>query len=641
MTQEISLANAQALPSEQVSLEDIEPVTHSGRASLSRAPSLARFGRYDLLGRIAFGGMAEIFLAREVSETGRAGRHVVLKRVLPHVAEDEHFVEMFVDEARLAMHLNHPNICHVYAFGEESGSYYIAMEWVDGMPLSKLIRRARERGGVPIPVALRITAMVAEALDYAHRASDSQGEPLGIVHRDVSPQNVMVSYDGPVKLLDFGIAKAASHSTRTEAGVVKGKFAYMSPQQCLGEPIDARADVFALGLCLYEILTGRNPFKRQTEFDTMRAIVYEDAPPLAEAITSREPRLEIQRELESLIARAIAKKPEQRFQSAAEMQMAIEQVLARSGTVVLAAKVGELMHDLFASEIKAGPQLDRRLSMPPPRAAVPSGENDAMSSLPPPANATQRIELATPHDDERPSSIVPPRRRVLGMLMVAAGLLLFAVTGGVGAWVAYTMGAQGAHSEVVIPTVGAGPGEVHAAPTTGAIYVDSTPSGARIELADRGEVGTTPMEIGLLPPGHYLVRLRAEGHDGWERAIDLRAGDRAQLVAVLSAIAPVVEEDEVEAEPPAAAEPRTPRTSRREREPAAPPGRVSINSRPWSKVYVGGRLLGTTPIGDVEVQSGSVRLRFVDRDGEEHVRSITVPPGGHAREFFDLRAQAE
>ncbi|AKF11531.1 serine/threonine-protein kinase [Sandaracinus amylolyticus] len=639
MTQEISLANAQALPSQQVSLDDIEPVTHSGRASLSRAPSLARFGRYDLLGRIAFGGMAEIFLAREVSETGRAGRHVVLKRVLPHVAEDEHFVEMFVDEARLAMHLNHPNICHVYAFGEESGSFYIAMEWVDGMPLSKLVRRARERGGVPIPIALRIVAMVAEALDYAHRASDSQGEPLGIVHRDVSPQNVMVSYDGPVKLLDFGIAKAASHSTRTEAGVVKGKFAYMSPQQCLGEPIDARADVFALGLCLYEILTGRNPFKRQTEFDTMRAIVYEDAPPLADAITSREPRIEIQRELEALIARAIAKKPEERFQSAGEMQMAIEQVLARSGTVVLAAKVGELMHDLFANEIKAGPQLDRRLSMPPPRATVPSGENEAMSSLPPGPNATQRIEVATPHDDERPSSIVPPRRRMLGALMIAAGLALFAVTGGVGAWVAYTMGAQGAHSEVVIPSVGAGP-SAPAAPTTGAIYVDSTPSGAHIELEDRGDVGTTPMEIGLLSPGRYLVRLRADGHDDWERAIDLRAGDRAQLVAVLSANAPDLEEEEEEAAEP---EPvaRAVRPSRREREPAAPPGRVSINSRPWSKVYVGGRLLGTTPIGDVEVQSGSVRLRFVDRDGEEHVRSITVPPGGHAREFFDLRAQAE
>ena len=138
------------------------------------------------------------------------------------------------------------------------------------------------------------------------------------------------------------------------------------------------------------------------------------------------------------------------------------------------------------------------------------------------------------------------------------------------------------------------------------------------------------MEVGLLPPGSYLVRLRAEGHEPWERAIQLRAGDRAQLVATLA---------EIEPEPERSVE-RAP-VARREREPAAPPGRVSINSRPWSKVYVGSRLLGTTPIGDVEVQSGSVRLRFVDRDGVEHVRSISVPPGGHAREFFDLRSEAE
>ena len=442
ITQELSAVDAEPLPSEHVSLDDLDDAPSSGRASLVRAKSIARFGRYDLIGRIAYGGMAEIFLAREVAEAGRAGRFVVLKRVLPHVAEDEHFVEMFVDEARLAMHLNHPNICHVYAFGEEQGSYYIAMEWVDGMPLSKLIRRARERGGVPIPIALRVVAQVAEALDYAHRACDEAGEPLGIVHRDVSPQNVMVSYDGPVKLLDFGIAKASSHSTRTEAGVVKGKFAYMSPQQCLGEPIDARADVFALGLCLYEILTGRNPFRRQTEFDTMRAIVYEDAPPLADAIAQREPRAEVQRELEALVQRATAKKPEERFQSAAEMQIAIEQALARSGAVVTAAKVGELMHDLFANEIKAGPHLDVRLSTPPGRSAGSSSDHEPVPSSPQPANATQRIERVTDPDGppERPSSLMPARRGVLGFAKTAAAQMQFAAHRAGGAWVASTNG---------------------------------------------------------------------------------------------------------------------------------------------------------------------------------------------------------
>lgn len=194
------------------------------RVSLVELPTIARYGdKYELLGRIAYGGMAEIFLCREVGHTDTR-RLMVVKRVLPHVAEDEHFVNMFIDEARLAMQLNHPNICHVYNFGQAEGTYYIAMEWVNGKPLSKIIRRARKNDGMPVAVVLKIIAQVAEALDYAHRAADAGGEPLGVVHRDVSPQNIMVSYDGVVKLLDFGIAKASSHSTRTEAGVIKGKF---------------------------------------------------------------------------------------------------------------------------------------------------------------------------------------------------------------------------------------------------------------------------------------------------------------------------------------------------------------------------------------------------------------------------------
>ncbi|MDQ3035449.1 MAG: PEGA domain-containing protein, partial [Myxococcota bacterium] len=161
------------------------------------------------------------------------------------------------------------------------------------------------------------------------------------------------------------------------------------------------------------------------------------------------------------------------------------------------------------------------------------------------------------------------------------------------------------------------------------------PSGATIELGERGDVGAAPMEIAGIEPGTYFVRLRAEGHVDWERSIDIRAGERAHVVATLAALEPEREDDAPSIASASADRPR------RERERARPPGRLSINSRPWSKVYVGSRLLGTTPIGDVEVQSGSVRLRFVDRDGAQHVRTITVPPEGHAREYFDLREDAE
>jgi serine/threonine protein kinase len=635
--------------------------THFTRGSLHTLPSLARFGRYELLGRLAFGGMAEIFLARETAETTHTGgRYIVVKRVLPHVAEDTHFVEMFVDEARLAMQLSHAHICHIYGFGEEQGSYYLAMEWIDGMPLSKVIRRAREQdGGLPLVIALKIIAQVADALDYAHRACDQMGEPLGIVHRDVSPQNVMVSFDGPVKLLDFGIAKATSHSTRTEAGIVKGKFAYMSPQQCLGEPIDARADVFALGLCLYEVLHGTNPFRRQTEFDTMRAIVYEDAPPIADSLMSREVSLDIVHLVEHVVARAIAKKPEERFQSAGELQFALEQVIARMGEVVTSSRIGEQMHELFDAEIKAGPRLDARSSIPP--SALHSEAELPAVVLP--AGATEKLPASTAERDPRESmSSLPPAKRAQRGALAMVALLLFAVVGGAGAWIAYTFGTMRASTEVASASPAAvGVAVASPAPTTGSLYVDSVPPGATIELGDRGVVGTTPADLAMLEPGVWYVRLHREGRGEWERSIEVRAGERAHLLADLPALAPseVVDLDltapdvapseiavPAEAAPLAADDtPSRSRASERSRASAregssrvrGEPGRLSINSRPWSRVYIGPRMLGTTPIGDVEVESGTLRLRLVDRDGLEHARSITVAPGGHERAFFDLR----
>jgi serine/threonine-protein kinase len=593
-------------------------------ASLTKVAAIGHFGPYHLLGRLAFGGMAEIFLAREGTEEGRGGRFVVVKRVLPHVSVDQHFVAMFKDEARLAMQLSHPNICHVYAFGHEQGSHYIAMEWVNGMPLSKVLRRARDEGGLSVPVAMKVIAQVAEALDHAHRASDqTTGEPMGIVHRDVSPQNIMVSYDGVVKLLDFGIAKASSHSTRTEAGVVKGKFAYMAPQQCLGEPIDARADVFALGVCLYEVLDGTNPFKRQTEFDTMRALVYEDAPSLSEV----HPHIPI--EVEALVRRAIAKRPEERFQTAAEMHLAIEQVLVRMGELVPTARIGERMGELFANEIKAGPRLDTRIEVPQRAPGSTSIESDhSLEKVPLPPNATERMPLVT-NDRARESlapTQLPSRKPLFFAVSLILAFVLVAGTAGFGAWWAGLLHFGGpvalaTSAPLVIPRPTAPPPAP--APTTGTLLVDSAPTGATVWLGDRGNVGTTPLELALLDAAEWDVRITLDGYEEWDSTIEVRAGERARVFGELIAI----ERSD-----------RSERPDRPARAPAAPPGQLSINTRPWSRVYLGARLLGTTPIGNVEVPSGSVRLRLVDRDGAEHTRTVTVEPGGHAREFFDLSA---
>lgn len=577
------------------------------RVALVDLPALARYGRYELLGRLAYGGMAEIFLAREAHVS--AHRMLVIKRVLPHVAEDQHFVDMFVDEATLAMQLNHPNICHVYSFGEEDGTYYIAMEWVNGKPLSKVIRNARAQGGLPVPMALKIIANIAEALDYAHRACDAKGEPLGIVHRDVSPQNIMVSFDGAVKLLDFGIAKASSHSTRTEAGVIKGKFAYMSPQQCVGEPIDGRADIFALGVCLYEALTGKNPYRCKTEFETMTKIVSEPTP------SARGRRPDVPEEVDAILAKALMKQPERRYQSAGEMQLALEEVIARLGVVVSGARIGEHIGKLFVDDMREGPQLDMRMSVAPRITGLHGEDSKEVSPpRPRPSGATELDAEAIFRHSEPPKE----RSRAGLHLLVAVLLVALAGVGGVLAWTIFEprgvpapVASSGAAEP---PLAAAAPTESASAVTSfGSVFVRSTPAGATVQLGDRPNAGVTPLEIGMIAPGTHEVRLTLAGHRSWTGEVEVEGDQRASVNAKL---APV--------------------QRRRPRPAEAPPGELSLNTQPWSKVYLGGRLLGTTPLGRVSLPSGNQRLRLVDRDGNEHRRTVQVPPGDHVARSFNL-----
>ncbi|GAB5544087.1 MAG: hypothetical protein SangKO_038470 [Sandaracinaceae bacterium] len=598
---------------------DVEALDSSDfeRVTLVDLPTIVRYDKYELLGRLAYGGMAEIFLAREVGQQNTR-RMMVVKRVLPHVAEDPHFVDMFVDEARLAMQLSHPNICHVYSFGEAEGTYYIAMEWVNGMPLSKIIRRAKDGEGLPIPLVLKVIAQVAEALDYAHRASDASGEPLGVVHRDVSPQNVMVSYDGVVKLLDFGIAKAASHSTRTEAGVIKGKFAYMSPQQCVGEPIDARADIFALGICLFEALTGKNPFRRKTEFDTMTRIVGDPTP------DARERRADIPDAIQDVLDKALMKQPERRFQTAGEMQMAIEAVIPTLGMPVNSTRIGEYVSHLFSDVVRDGPSLDTRIQEAPPPLSGTGQSGESGRSVPrrprPPGSTELDAEAMPPA-----AASMPPPKSSFGAIagvMVLFALVALAGLGATGAWLLLGRGEPQAVAvqtpPAPAPTPPAAPDPTPlvapTGPMPGSVFLESDPSGASVRFGDRGEVGTTPLEIGMIQPGTYDVRVELDGHEPYDGRVTVVAGRRASLTAELERVRRQIA-----------------------RRPHGPPGRLSLNTRPWSKVYVGRRLLGTTPIGRVEVPSGTVRLRLVDRDGAEHRRAVRVPPGEHVTESFDLR----
>ena len=222
---------------------------------MSDAPE--RLQNYELIRKLASGGMAEVFLAKQKS-VGGFERLVCVKCILPHLSEQHDFITMFHDEARIVANFNHPNIAQIIEIGIDQGRAFIAMEYVDGEDLRNLYN-LQAKLGEPIPQvhAAHIAQSVAAGLHYAHIRTDLDGEPLGVVHRDISPQNILISHDGYVKVIDFGVAKAANKMNETRVGVLKGKYAYMSPEQAMGDPIDGRTDVFALAITLYEITTGR------------------------------------------------------------------------------------------------------------------------------------------------------------------------------------------------------------------------------------------------------------------------------------------------------------------------------------------------------------------------------------------------
>ena len=271
------------------------------------------FGKYLLLDRVNIGGMAEVWRAKTFG-AGGFERIVAIKRILPNIAEDEEFISMFLDEAKITVQLNHANIAQIYELNNLSNSYFIAMEYVSGKDLRAVFDRCRKRGEpAPIPLTCYAIAQCCEGLDYAHRAKDRQGRDMSIVHRDVSPQNALVSYDGEVKVIDFGIAKAAGKATKTQAGILKGKFGYMSPEQIRGLPLDGRSDIFAMGVCLYEMLTGERLFVGDSDFSVLEKVRK------VEVLPPSHFNRKIPEQLERIVMKSLAKDVDDRYQHATEL----------------------------------------------------------------------------------------------------------------------------------------------------------------------------------------------------------------------------------------------------------------------------------------------------------------------------------
>lgn len=301
----------------------------------------ARFGKYLLLDRIAVGGMAEVFVAKAFGAEGFQ-RLLAIKKILPTMGEDREFIHMFVDEARISVQLAHPNVVQVLELGKHDESLYIAMEYISGRDLRQVMERFRKRQQpMPLPQICMIVAEVCEALDFAHRKRDAGGRPLGIVHRDVSPQNVLVSFEGEVKLIDFGIAKAESRLQRTQAGILKGKFSYMSPEQVQGHAVDSRSDIFACGVLLWEMIAGEKLFVGGSDFVVLEKVRSGVIPPLKPSCPA---------ELRKIVLKALAADPARRYQSASELHDELLRFTMAAGGLYGRRQLAEWMREQFQSE---------------------------------------------------------------------------------------------------------------------------------------------------------------------------------------------------------------------------------------------------------------------------------------------------
>ncbi len=311
-----------------------------------------QFGKYLLLDRISVGGMAEVFKAKSFGVQGFE-KVIAIKRILPSMGDDEDFISMFIDEAKIAGQLAHANIGQIHELGEVDGAHFIAMEYIQGRDLLQLQKRYRKlkKKGLPVGTACFIVMKVCEGLNYAHKKRDVLGADLEIVHRDCSPQNVVVSYEGEVKLIDFGIARAASRSSRTQAGVLKGKFAYMSPEQVRGLPLDRRSDIFSLGTILFECLTGERLFNAESDFSTLERVRN------AEFDRNAMKKAGVPPAAEAIVLKALSRSTEDRYQWCSEMRTDLANFLRTIDTPYTSRSLGQDMRDVFAKELRRDMEL--------------------------------------------------------------------------------------------------------------------------------------------------------------------------------------------------------------------------------------------------------------------------------------------
>jgi serine/threonine protein kinase len=617
---------------------------------LADALEPAEFGRYRLLRLLGKGGMAEVHLAETVGPQSLR-RRVAIKRLLPAFATSRRYVQMLLDEAHIVGGIHHPNVAQLLDYGQVGPTHYIALEFVQGVDLACVLRTLRARGfDLPVPVALHVGRCVARGLHAAHTLVDAEGRPMRVVHRDVSPHNVLLSQAGEVKLIDFGVAKAETNLTTTRTGIIKGKLQYMSPEQAQARPVDRRADVFSLGMTLYKMLVGHLPFSGSNEFEIYDEILRKRATPPSHL------RSDVPERVDALVLRALQKSADDRFQTAEEMARVIDRALTELAPAFDAPDVARFLAQDVPTERPASAEENDDFR----RVAETSGAFAAATSW-----DAARIERLTRMDEQ--DGLVPTVRAAVGGPAGTVATVLDEEPPG-------TLILQPS-STATMTSRGARPGEAGEAPPQ--TEPSSPAGGGETSTPSSPVAGDSVLDAPLFRSSRFgwavlgllgflsaiLMALQFGGPEPDVEQVVVRrvvtapsdsppplteaprqpSGPSTPPVAALppadvpapaapsvaaSPIADVPAAPSVAASPPAdVPAPAAPSVAAI---PAVAPARayLTVSTLPWAWVYLDGtKLARHTPLVSVPVKPGRHRLRLETGDGRSHGTEIMLRPG--------------
>ena len=645
-----------------------------------------KFGKYTLLEKLAIGGMAEIYKAKTFGAEGFE-KLLAIKKILPHAAADAEFIDMLIDEAKLSVLLSHANIVQVYDLGKVGDDYFISMEYIHGINMRDVLYRLREKNKkMPIELAVYVISEVCKGLDYAHRKADSNNQPLGIVHRDISPQNILISYEGEVKVVDFGIAKAAMNISHTMAGILKGKIAYMSPEQAMGKAVDHKTDIFSLGILFYEALTGKKLYTGESQFEVLKKIrtMRVDTSKLPDSV----PEL-----LKPIVAKALAYRPEERYPSASDMQVALTKYLYATYTDFSPRKLAMFVKDLFREEaIKEKKETVKEIevqtgsvSLATPQGTIATQEDIVHREATPSKiitgskSITVSEHITAAKKKKRPLILAAgaaavflsrPGKTAAGTLQVAsepagADILLNgkatdlktpAILDNLELKQHYTVAVshpQYGKQEEAVSLKNAEPKKVsfNLSKNLGALNVISEPSGAAILVDGLATGQVTPATLDrLILNKEYKITLSKPDFVDFHQPVSLASTTPQKLLASLKPIEktpalPPVTPSQPIAEPVAASPPQV----------LPPPplpaaeeiiGKINIRSNPsGARIFLNGKETGkTTPAVIDDLKQGRYTVRLLKEDFQPLVRSVNIAsskPYSIEEKLLEIKKPAE